>query len=52
MFCTRCQSEISECECGDIEERLRSLAEHPNFVTDRCLDCQNHPGDCTCGGGD
>lgn len=29
MFCERCQSEVVECLCPDIEERLRQLAEHP-----------------------
>lgn len=48
MFCTRCQNPVYDCECGDIEERLQSLAEHPNFATDRCEGCQNHPRECTC----
>lgn len=48
MFCTRCQNELPDCTCDDREERLRSLAEHPNFATDRCANCANHPKNCTC----
>lgn len=48
MFCTRCKNTVVECECGDIEERLEQLAEHPNFATDRCRNCQSHPRDCSC----
>lgn len=48
MFCSKCKNPVSKCECGDIEERLKALAKHPNFATDRCADCQEHPEDCTC----
>lgn len=48
MFCSRCNNHVAECECGDIEERLERLASHPNFATDRCRGCQEHPEDCTC----
>lgn len=48
MFCSRCQNHVTECECGDIEERLSALADHPNFATDRCEGCLEHPGECTC----
>lgn len=48
MFCTRCQNPVHQCECGDIEERLARLAEHPNFATDRCANCQRNRPDCTC----
>lgn len=48
MFCTRCQNNIANCECDDIEERLASLAEHPNFATDRCKHCRRNRPDCTC----
>lgn len=48
MFCQRCSNHVTDCTCGDIEERLASLSEHPNFETDRCGGCQEHPSDCTC----
>lgn len=48
MFCSRCQNPVYACECGDIEERLAKLAQHPNFATDRCKHCQRHPQECAC----
>lgn len=29
MYCDTCKADIPYCVCPDIEERLRSLAEHP-----------------------
>lgn len=29
MWCAKCQKEIYECTCEDIEERLRSLSGGP-----------------------
>lgn len=48
MFCTRCQNHVVDCTCGDIEERLGRLADHPNFATNRCETCREHRQDCTC----
>lgn len=48
MFCTKCQNPIVDCTCDDIEERLRSLGQHPNFATDRCATCGEHAAECTC----
>ncbi len=33
MFCLICQSDVRDCSCHDIEERLRSLAD--------CSECMN-----------
>lgn len=27
MFCTKCRNDLSECQCPDLEERLRGLQE-------------------------
>lgn len=48
MFCTICKNELPDCTCDDREERLRSIASHPNILTDRCAKCANHPEECTC----
>lgn len=48
MFCTRCKNVVIDCECDDIEERLERLAEHPNFETNRCRNCQEHRQGCEC----
>lgn len=48
MFCTKCQNHVAECECGDIEERLASLAEHPNMAQERCSNCNSHHSRCEC----
>lgn len=48
MFCSRCQNHVLDCECDDIEERLRALSRHPGFETDRCANCSENRVDCTC----
>lgn len=48
MFCTECKNELHECECDDLEERLRRLGDHPNFATDRCATCGHHAAECEC----
>jgi hypothetical protein len=32
MFCTKCQHDLSECECPDLIERMAKLSQHPNFA--------------------
>lgn len=48
MFCIRCQNEIADCECDDIDERLAKLAEHPNIAAARCPNCDKHIDRCNC----
>lgn len=48
MLCTKCQNPIEECECDDIDERLRQIASSDYIETDRCFNCKRHREDCTC----
>ena len=46
MFCIRCQNDVSDCICPDIEERLRSIQTH---VAQRmCTKCDQHVDRCIC----
>ena len=50
MWCTRCQNEIADCTCPDINERLASAAEGVGgmFVYKRCKKCKEHYARCKC----
>ena len=46
MFCTKCQNDLSNCICPDIEERLASLGDH--FIFRKCKKCKKHYARCKC----
>ena len=48
MFCVYCQKELFECTCPDLEERLRSLSEHPNWHIAKCKKCGKPLSICDC----
>lgn len=48
MFCIRCQNEVYDCICPDIQERLRAISNHPNFAIEWCLDCDKATSRCDC----
>ena len=50
MWCTICNTHISQCTCDDLEERLRSFAERPNakFAYRYCKKCDRHYEKCQC----
>lgn len=49
MWCAKCQNELSECICPDIEERLRSACEGMNVALTFCKTCGLYYSRCTCG---
>jgi hypothetical protein len=48
MFCVICQNDVGDCTCPDIEERLASLATHPNIAIEFCPTCGAHHARCRC----
>jgi hypothetical protein len=49
MWCAKCNHELSECTCPDIEERLRSLSgESGPLVSRWCILCDKHYSQCKC----
>lgn len=48
MFCVVCQSNLIDCTCPDIEERLADLANHPNMSIRICRICGLHYARCDC----
>lgn len=48
MFCTRCQKDLAECTCSDIEERLKKAATGGYFVYKYCKLCGHHYARCRC----
>jgi hypothetical protein len=45
MFCTRCNNDLHDCTCPDIDERLRNLGA---VVIKWCLTCDKHYSRCHC----
>jgi len=45
MRCDRCESELKDCTCPDLEKRLDSV---PNFVYRKCAKCKKHYARCRC----
>lgn len=48
MFCAKCQKDLSECTCPDIEERLARIAQAPGILTKWCVKCDKHHSRCKC----
>lgn len=46
MFCTKCQNDLANCTCPDIEERLASLK--GKLIYRMCKVCGKHYGRCKC----
>ena len=47
MWCMRCNHELYECTCEDLQERLQSIP-GSSFVYRKCSTCQNHYAKCKC----
>jgi Fe2+ or Zn2+ uptake regulation protein len=45
--CTKC-NKLVPCDCPDIEERLKKVAQMPLNVTTTCLDCKKPAALCKC----
>jgi hypothetical protein len=48
MFCMICKKDLSKCDCPDIEERLRGLADSKYLIYKACLKCRKHYSFCEC----
>ena len=48
MFCSKCQNDLSECTCSDIEERMNKLKSASSFTYKMCGNCNKHYKLCRC----
>ena len=48
MYCIKCDKHISNCTCGDIEERLKKVVTMGNFAYRACKICGRHYDFCKC----
>ncbi len=48
MWCMKCNKDLSQCICGDIEERLNQVASGGNFAYKKCDKCGKHYSRCKC----
>lgn len=48
MFCTKCQKDLSECVCEDLEERLNRAVSGGSFAYRYCKKCGKHYARCKC----
>lgn len=48
MFCIKCQKDLSQCECPDLQERLDKIASGGHFVYRQCKVCGKHYDLCKC----
>jgi hypothetical protein len=48
MWCCKCQRDLSECICPDLEERLNSLGQGSGVVFRKCKKCGKHYERCRC----
>jgi hypothetical protein len=45
MYCGKCQNDLGNCVCPDLDERLASLS---NVVYRKCSSCGLHYARCKC----
>lgn len=48
MFCMKCQKDLSQCTCPDLEERLDKAVVAGAFVYKYCKKCGKHYARCKC----
>ena len=46
MWCVQCSKHLSQCNCPDLQDRLKSLGEH--VIYRKCLICDQHYSKCKC----
>jgi len=44
----KCNKDLSECTCKDINERLKSVSNKGHFIYKMCLKCGKHYAQCEC----
>lgn len=48
MWCAKCQHDLVDCTCPDLEERLARASRGGHFVTLFCKLCGLHKDRCRC----
>ena len=48
MYCMKCQNDLADCTCSDIQERLNEIAAGGHFVMRVCMLCGKHYAKCEC----
>jgi hypothetical protein len=48
MWCCKCNRDLSECVCPDINERLAGAVDGGQFIYRKCLKCGEHYTRCKC----
>jgi hypothetical protein len=46
MYCNKCQKDIADCTCPDIDDRLASLT--GTMIYRKCKKCGKHYARCQC----
>ena len=48
MFCIKCKSDVEDCTCSDIEERMAALRGEGMFLQKVCIKCGKYYARCRC----
>lgn len=48
MWCGKCNKDLSECICSDLQERLRVVVAGGHFAYKKCAICNMHYAKCKC----
>lgn len=48
MWCCKCNHDLTQCVCSDIDERLERLSMSPHLALRWCLKCNRHADRCIC----
>lgn len=48
MWCVKCESELYDCSCPDLEKRLDGAVGSGHFAYKACKKCKKHYARCKC----
>jgi len=48
MWCMKCNHNLADCSCPDLQERLQSVTKNANFAYKKCAKCNLHYAKCKC----
>ena len=48
MWCMKCNHNLADCSCPDLQERLQSVVKSSNFAYKKCAKCNLHYSKCKC----
>lgn len=49
MFCDKCDKDLHECVCSDIDQRMKELTDEGGpLIAKWCLSCDKHYARCRC----